>query len=1471
MLGTRVFRVFVSSTFRDLKAERDALQEKVFPELRAHCAAKGYAFQAVDLRWGIREEVSAGQRTMRICLSEVARCQEVSPRPNFVVLLGDRYGWRPLPEVVDADEFEALKALLAPEHLAAAEAAYYRDDNAVPAEYVLKPGSDRGASYDAEALRGALAAAARRARLTEHALAKYVFSATEQEILKGAFEAEHADEHVFCFLRELSGLPLQVPPPSGDQELWAPTADYRDFNADGTHDGEAGALLEDLKSRLCSRLGKNAFDYQVEWTSVGPSTAHADRLCEDMLSSLRRVIDDEIERLDRYSHLDRERAAHGAFAKEHSDGFIGRARYLNLIAQYLDGGGDHPLCVFAAGGLGKSALAARAAIDAGTSHSGAVIVTRFIGVTSASAEPRSLLQDLCSEIGEAYGSTEPVPSSLQDLQRELPKRLELASAERPLIIFLDSLDQLAGGAAGNLSWLPSRLPVGVRLVTTTRPGPLLDGLTSRQPKKLMIELARMPPEEGGTLLDSWLLGCDRTLSSGQREEVLRRFADCGSPLYLRLAFEQARLWPSTLQEVRIGSDEPSIIEDLYQRLEAEHGPEFVKHALGFLACTYERLGLSEQELLDALSADDDTWAEFAAGAEWEMPVRQLPVAVWSRFYFDLAPYLSPRASEGASLLSFFHKELADAARSRYVKGHTAPMHNVLANVMQALARGKDAGAREWTGSAHALAELPYHLTRAQRWDDLTAMLTDFIYLEQKATRVAVVTSVDADGDDPGVYNGVLALIDDYDRALAALRTEHPRTNTLTAARSDQRRVLEVLSAALGREVHNLTRRPELLWQQTYNRLQWTDGPGQHGIITQILAPELAERSKPEARPWLHTLTRLRESEALLRTLTGHELTVSAVAFSPDGTRIVSGSFDTTVKVWDAASGAELATLRGHGFWWVWAVAFSPDGTRIVSGSKTVKVWDAASGAELATLSGHTDFVLALAYSPDGTRIVSGSNDNSLKVWDAASGAELATLRGHGGGVTAVAYSPDGTRIVSGCADSTVKVWDAARRAELATLCGHTGAVRGVAFSPDGTRILSGSEDKAVKIWDAASGAELATLTGPPDFVIPVLGGGNVSGHTAAATAVAYSPDGSRIVSGSSDNTVKVWDAATGAELSTLRGHTGAVTAVACSRDGTRIASSSWDCTVKVWDAPSGAEPGTITGHRDRVNAIAYSPDGARIVSGSSDATFKVWDAASGAELGSLYAHPGAVTAVAYSPDGTRIVSGSSDATLKIWDAATSAELATLTGHTGAVTAVAYSLDGTRIASGSYDNTIKTWDAASGAELATLTGHTATVNAVAYSPDGTRIVSGSEDKAVKVWDATRFRRLRHRHPLTVLSGHTGAVTAVAYSLDGTRIASGSYDNTIKIWDAATGAELATLTGHTATVNAVACSLDGSRIVSGAWDNTLRVWDAQELRCIATLPCLGPVESCDCSPRATHICCGDKGGALYILELMGKRGP
>ena len=418
---------------------------------------------------------------------------------------------------------------------------------------------------------------------------------------------------------------------------------------------------------------------------------------------------------------------------------------------------------------------------------------------------------------------------------------------------------------------------------------------------------------------------------------------------------------------------------------------------------------------------------------------------------------------------------------------------------------------EWQGSAHALAELPYHQTRSERWDELFATLTDFTYLEQKAKRVAVVRS----GEEVSAYNGVLALIDDYERALAAFPSAGCSVIDVPAARSDQRRVLEAFGKVTRREAHKLTELPDLLWQQMYNRLQWSDGPAKDGAVSQVLAPELEDRSKPGAGPWLRLVTQLRESGALIRTLSGHTGSVLAVACSPDGTRIVSGSSDDTVRVWDATSGEEVAILAGHRNL-VFAVAYFPDGARIVSGSgdNTLKIWDAATGALLATLAGHADTVQAAACSPDGTRIVSASWDKTLKVWDAVTDAELATLSGHTGRVMAVAWSPDGTHVVSGSQDTTLKVWDAATGAETTTLSGHTRMVTALAYSRDGTRIVSGAAGEGLKLWDAASGAELATFTG----------------HIGSVSGVAYSPDGTRILCALEDLTIKVVDAASGAEL-----------------------------------------------------------------------------------------------------------------------------------------------------------------------------------------------------------------------------------------------------------------------------------------------------------------------------------------------------
>jgi len=215
-----------------------------------------------------------------------------------------------------------------------------------------------------------------------------------------------------------------------------------------------------------------------------------------------------------------------------------------------------------------------------------------------------------------------------------------------------------------------------------------------------------------------------------------------------------------------------------------------------------------------------------------------------------------------------------------------------------------------------------------------------------------------------------------------------------ATTKTQGEVLQAFSKALQREVHNLTPRPDLLWQQLYNQLQWEEGP-----TADLAAAAQEQRSKLEAKPWIRARTPFRESKALIRTLAG----VRPFAISPDGKWIVSASSDKTLKIWDGVSGRELHTLTGHTDK-VRACAINHDGSYIVSASddKTLKIWDAATGAEQATLAGHTKEDNACAISPDGAFIVSASDDTTLKIWDAATGAERATLTGHTGTVKACA-------------------------------------------------------------------------------------------------------------------------------------------------------------------------------------------------------------------------------------------------------------------------------------------------------------------------------------------------------------------------------------------------------------------------------------------------------------------------------------
>jgi serine/threonine protein kinase len=301
-----------------------------------------------------------------------------------------------------------------------------------------------------------------------------------------------------------------------------------------------------------------------------------------------------------------------------------------------------------------------------------------------------------------------------------------------------------------------------------------------------------------------------------------------------------------------------------------------------------------------------------------------------------------------------------------------------------------------------------------------------------------------------------------------------------------------------------------------------------------------------------------------------------------------------------AAGEMLRRFDGHRDW-VWAVAVSPDGRRALSGSKdtTVRLWDMETGAQLACLEGHEAEVVSVAFSTDGRRALSGSIDKAVRLWDLESGVEVRSFRGHTDNVVSVGFSEDGTQTLSASRDGTIRICDLESGGEVRRIISQM-AIVGLVFSSDGhtalgtcirspTRLLPVPKN-TVRLWALESGRELRRFEGHADLI----------------WSVALSPDGRRALSGSEDNTVHLWEVDSGREIFRLQGHTGWAWSVAFSPDGCRALSGGDDKTLQLWNLEKGTPIGRLEGHTDWVSCVVFSPDGRTALSGSNDQTLRLW-------------------------------------------------------------------------------------------------------------------------------------------------------------------------------------------------------------------------------------------------------------------------
>jgi WD40 repeat protein len=381
------------------------------------------------------------------------------------------------------------------------------------------------------------------------------------------------------------------------------------------------------------------------------------------------------------------------------------------------------------------------------------------------------------------------------------------------------------------------------------------------------------------------------------------------------------------------------------------------------------------------------------------------------------------------------------------------------------------------------------------------------------------------------------------------------------------------------------------------------------------------------------------------------------------------------------------------------------------------------------------------------------------------------------------------------------------------LTGHDGTVYALGITRDGRRVVSGSSDHTVAVWDLATGQRMRIL----------------SGHSGKVQALAITPDGQLALSAALDGTVRVWDLATGQCRHVLKNHGGGVRAVAITPNGHLALAGVHNRTVRVWDLATGQHTGLLKGHGGAVYAVVATPDSRHALSGASDRIVRMWDLASARCERTLEGHGAPVTSLAVSPDGRFALSGSDDHTVRIWDLATGRYERALEGHNGRVTAVAVTSDSHYAVTGANDGTVRVWNLATGRSEYVLRGYGGGVNAVALAltPDGCLAVTGSEDRTVRIWDLNSGRGNK------ALGGHDAWVRAVAVNPDGRFALSGSSDRTVRIWDLASLRCERTLVGHKAGVREVATTLDGRFALSASNDHTVRIWDLATGLCKRTL--------------------------------------
>ncbi|XP_076330930.1 telomerase protein component 1-like [Tachypleus tridentatus] len=1012
----KTVKVFISSTFKDMHGERDLLVRYVFPELRSRAQSLFVNIHEVDLRWGITEVEATKESAQGIILFGVC-LSEASQCQLFVAILGERYGWCPRSYKVPED-----------------------------------PTFDWVRKYP----KGA--------------------SVTELEIYCAALSnPTAAREKAFFYFRDPQ---LQSTVPNN----WK-----KDFTAE---DSISKEKMAQLKTNI-RKSGFEVFDsYPCRWGGVVgdfPVVASLEEFGQRVLDNLWNAVGKFYSPKDTLEESS-EDVIHECFAE----------RYLRYPAcwkeefkQCLDElkSFDGIFVISGKPGSGKTTFMSHLS----KKIKGHPIVTHFVDTNTQSAALDNTLLHILNSICSKLNLTCSLPKNKEEAQHQFLEILQEAvsvSSSKTLLILIDGLDQLSDeGQSPSLDWLPHDLPTGVKIVCSVSEDSstyrtFLDRMKAG-PSVRFISLKQLCLSERKSVVTVLLQPHRKSLDESPFNNqmlLLVSKSDASQPLYLSLACEELRAFGGyenlTAQLRSLPQTLPSLLQEMVQNIEKEHGFQLVQMAFLYLALT--PYGLEERDLhtllsiqgtLPSIGQDVDAFKQKISTLK---PDAMIPPALFSKLVLSLHRFLHPTGDQCGDALRLSHVEIKKALQVRYLnslrKQQNVNLHFILAALM--LHKADPQGSKTWTGKwPEAFQALPYHLSRGSCTRYLSEILCDLSFIEASFR----------------LGQGA-CLLDSFNTLF------NTRISTVEMFNRDENlnKKVEDYYQFISRNLHILLRYHSLVRQQALNE------PFSSSVYIEAIQNTSACA--------IHWLTRPQCHGPLRLTLSEFREPVQCVAVSRKGDIAGLGGQDGVIRVIDVQTGFIKRTLTGH-IQKVTSICFVGN-DKLCSSSvdRNLCLWDIAKGYRIGVLEGHVRSVTSCVSDPDGTTIVSTGWDKTIRIWSGKDCREITCIRQNKKPISCIDFHPEKQLLVSGGWDKTVKLWDLVTVRRKAILHGHKGSVQFVTFSTSGQQIVSSSSRMEVFLWSASQGTQI----------------GKMEGHVLPVTCASFSVLEDIMITGSKDRTLKAW-------------------------------------------------------------------------------------------------------------------------------------------------------------------------------------------------------------------------------------------------------------------------------------------------------------------------------------------------------------